>query len=191
MKTIYFITHPNVVIDPDVPITQWPLSEAGLARMEKLLAQPWVDDLQAIYSSDEQKAIDGAAILANHVGVDFVCRTELGEMDRSATGYLQRSEFEQVVDEFFMSPHSSIRGWETAVSAQQRIIHAIDTILQTEPAQHIAIVAHGAVGALYLSHLKQRPISRREDQPDTHGGNYFAFQTEPTVLLHDWQPIDP
>lgn len=32
-RHLYFITHPNVLIDPTVPVPQWPLSERGLARM--------------------------------------------------------------------------------------------------------------------------------------------------------------
>ena len=39
MRTIYFISHPDVVINPLVPITHWPLSERGRARMVAALSQ--------------------------------------------------------------------------------------------------------------------------------------------------------
>ena len=120
-RHIYFITHPNVVISPDVPITEWPLSALGLQRMRASLAQPWVRDITAIYSSTEQKAIDGAAILADHLALDFTQVHALGENDRSSTGYLVLAEFEAVADQFFAEPEVSVRGWERAVDAQARI----------------------------------------------------------------------
>jgi hypothetical protein len=54
MSLVYFITHPDVVIDPEVPVPQWPLSHRGKERMKKLLAKPWIDTIGSIYSSTEQ-----------------------------------------------------------------------------------------------------------------------------------------
>jgi broad specificity phosphatase PhoE len=64
MSTVYFITHPDVVIDPAVPVQEWPLSERGRARMKALAEQNWMSGLRAIYCSTERKATDGAMILA-------------------------------------------------------------------------------------------------------------------------------
>ncbi len=36
MAQILFVTHPEVVIDPAVPVPRWPLSAKGRARMEAL-----------------------------------------------------------------------------------------------------------------------------------------------------------
>ena len=49
MKTVYCITHPEVVINPAVPVPQWSLSLQGLARMRVLLRQPWVPQITALY----------------------------------------------------------------------------------------------------------------------------------------------
>jgi hypothetical protein len=84
-RSAYFITHANVVISREVPVPRGPLSELGRSRMRQGLAQPWVRELTAIYCSTEQKAIDGARILAEHLSLDFVPVAELGENDRSAT----------------------------------------------------------------------------------------------------------
>ena len=109
---LYFVTHPNVVVSRDVPVPRWPLSELGRQRMRTGLRQPWVRELTAIYCSTEQKAIDGAAILAEHLALDFKQVEDLGENDRSATGFLPPDEFERVADAFFGSPEQSVRGWE-------------------------------------------------------------------------------
>ena len=39
MSLVYLITHPDVVIDPDVPVPQWPLSARGKERMKKIDSQ--------------------------------------------------------------------------------------------------------------------------------------------------------
>ena len=191
MSRVYFITHPEVVIDPRRPIPEWPLSERGIERMKAMLAQPWVDEIEVIYSSRERKAQDGARILAQHLDLNVSIVNELGENDRSSTGYLPTPEFEATVDQFFARPQESIRGWERSIDAQTRIVAAVQQIhRETHPERTIAIVAHGAVGALLLCHLDQRPISRASDQPPTAGGNFFSWCRRDNRLLHDWKSID-
>jgi broad specificity phosphatase PhoE len=191
MSTVYYITHPDVVIGPDVLVDQWPLSLRGRERMRAMLKSPWVSGIRAIYCSAEQKAIDGAAILSEAVSIPYVVVAQLGENDRSSTGYLPGPEFESVVDEFFCRPEASVRGWERAVDAQSRIVAATMVILRSQPDEgDIAMVAHGGVGTLLLCYLKDTPISRKHDQPPTNGGNYFVFDRTTLGVLHGWQPIE-
>lgn len=187
------ITHPEVRIDPAVPVPRWPLSERGRARMQAALAQPWVGELQAVYSSTEQKAVDGATILADHLGLRCQIVDALGENDRSATGFLAPPEFERTADAFFAHPSESVRGWETAQAAQARMVAAVATIAAREAGRTaVAIVAHGAVGTLLYCHLQGLPIARRWDQPPTGGGNWYHFQwAAPMRAFSHWQSIDP
>jgi len=190
-RGMYFITHPDVVIDPAVPVPQWPLSPRGRSRMQRLLSQDWLRQVEAIYCSTEQKAVDGALILSEATGIPFHQVSALGENDRVATGYLAKAEFEVTVDAFFARPSESIRGWERAEAAQARIVEALSWIAETTPgAGSIAVVSHGGVGALLLCSLKGRPISRQEEQPGTSGGHYFLFQEPEGTLIHGWKPID-
>src|SRR5262245_44363185 len=87
-STVYFITHPDVVIDPAKPVAQWPLSQRGRMRMLKLAEHQWVARVRAIYCSTEQKAIDGAVIISEALAIPYTTIPEFGENDRSATGYL-------------------------------------------------------------------------------------------------------
>jgi broad specificity phosphatase PhoE len=187
---LYFITHPNVVISRDVPVPEWPLSELGRQRMRAGLKQPWVRDLTAVYCSTEQKAIDGAEILADHLGLGFSKVEALGENDRSATGFLPPDEFERVADQFFASPEVSVRGWERAIDAQSRVVRAIEEIAVTRTQGAIAIVSHGAVGTLLWCHLAGEPIARRRDQPPNGGGNYYPFTLSPRRVFGGWRAFD-
>jgi broad specificity phosphatase PhoE len=192
-NTVYFITHPDVGIDPAVPIPDWPLNERGRARMSALLARPWVRDIRAVFTSSERKARDGAEILAGGLGLDgYETVEDLGENDRSSTGFLLRDEFEAMVDAFFAQPETRIRGWERAADAQKRIIRAVEHILSIAPAGgDLAIMGHGGTGTLLYCSLARLPISRRYDQPPTNGGNWFAFDRDSKKLrFRCWQSID-
>jgi broad specificity phosphatase PhoE len=186
-----FISHPNVVINRKQPVPHWPLSERGRERMRAGLAQPWVREIGAVWCSTEQKAIDGAAILAAHCGLPYAMAEELGENDRSATGFLPPDEFERVVDQFFAQPLTSVRGWETAAAAQARIVAAVTRIAESaQGTGSLAFVSHGAVGTLLYCHLAGEPISRTRDQPPNGGGNWFGFDWPERHARSWWQPID-
>lgn len=190
-RELLFITHPDVVIDPAVPVPQWPLSERGLARMRAALQQPWVGQISAVVCSTEQKARDGAAVLAGHLGLPVTAIAALGENDRSATGFLAPPEFEQMADAFFAQPEVSVRGWERAVDAQKRIVAAVQALADADTTRGlIAIVSHGAVGTLLYCHLAGFLIARQWDQPPNRGGNFFRFSLSPVSVAHGWRPID-
>jgi broad specificity phosphatase PhoE len=190
-ETVFFVTHPEVRIDPMVPVPDWALSGRGRARMRAALARPWVRGIRAIHASTERKAVEGAAILADGLELEFTTLATLGENDRSATGYLPPAEFEATADAFFAHPCEHVRGWERAVDAQRRIVGAVETVLSTVPAgRDIAIISHGAVGALLICALEGLKISRDQDQPAGGGGNYFAFDRRTRLLRHGWIGID-
>jgi broad specificity phosphatase PhoE len=177
VPTVFFITHPDVAIDPSVPVPDWPLNERGRARLRAMAAYPWARGVRRIFASNERKARDGAQILADGLGLcGYSVVDGLGENDRSATGYLPKQEFEATVDAFFAQLQTSVRGWEPAVDAQARIIRAVGQIVaQASDDGDLAIVGHGGTGTLLYCHLAGLPISRRHDQPATNGGNWFAF----------------
>lgn len=191
MRLIYFISHPEVIVDADTPVPEWSLSERGLVRMHQCLNQPWISDITAIYCSTEKKAIDGAEVLAKHCALPIHQARDLGENDRSSTGFLPAKEFEAMADKFFANPHDSVLGWEIADAAQKRIVSAVDKIINKDDSEGvIAIVSHGAVGALLLCHLAGYEIAREHDQPGAGGGNYYCFELKSKQLLHEWKPID-
>jgi broad specificity phosphatase PhoE len=191
MRVVHFITHPEVVIDPAMPVRDWPLSPIGLQRAGALLHRPWLRTVRAVFSSAERKATDLAHMLADHLGISPIIIDALGENDRSATGYLPPSEFESVADAFFARPQESVRGWERAIDAQHRIVTTVDRVLAVAPADgDVAIISHGGVGALLLCHLKGSAISRADDQPGEGGGNVYSFDAATRTLLSGWRRIE-
>lgn len=189
MPLVYFISHPEVIVRTDVPVTQWELSPKGLARLERMLEQPWVASIGSVFCSTERKAVIAAERLAHVRRLTPVALHDLGEMDRSSTGVLPPDEFNRVADEFFAQPTESVRGWERAVDAQVRIVEAVKREITLAPGDaSIAIVSHGGVGALLKCHLRHVPIHRREDQPSQ--GHYFVFEVPSWKLRSDWRAVD-
>lgn len=181
-----FLTHAEVVVDPEVPIESWGLSVAGRRRAAAAHRLAWSPDVGRIVSSAERKAEETAAVLARAVGrgPDVEVEPALGEIDRSATGYLPPAEFEAVVDAFFARPDESVRGWERAVDAQARIVAAVRALTRTGD---VTVVSHGAVGALLLADLRGVPISRALDQPGM--GSVFTFDPRRWRACSGWARV--
>ncbi len=123
--------------------------------------------------------------------IGFKQEEDLGENDRSSTGFLKPDEFEAVADEFFTNPEKSVRGWERAADAQRRIVRAVSSIEQQDRSVgNVAIVSHGAVGTLLYCYLMGKPISRKWDQPPNGGGNFYTFTLSPSHAKAGWAAID-
>ncbi len=189
MSIIRYLTHPQVQIDPDVPVPQWGLSPVGRARTEAAAQAGWLANTTHIVSSGERKAIETAGIIADRLGLAIEIREAMHENDRSATGFLAPAEFEQVADRFFAEPHLSVRGWERAVDAQARIVREAEAALVGDRPGDILFVGHGAVGTLLFCHYAGHPIDRVHDQP-AGGGHCFALAREERRVLHPWRRME-
>ncbi|WP_337188720.1 histidine phosphatase family protein [Phenylobacterium sp.] len=190
MSAILFVTHPEVVIDPQVPVPRWPLSDVGRARMETFADALAGRPVAAVWSSDEQKALDGAAILAARLGAPHRVDAALGENDRSATGYIAPPEFWEVVDEFFANPDVSVRGWETARHAQDRIVAATNALDAASPDGVVLVVSHGGVGALLTAHLQGVTIGQEDRPGHAGGGCYLVLDRGPPTLRETWRAVE-
>jgi len=187
---VRYLSHPEVCIDPAVPVPQWHLSAAGQARVRALIAAGWLTGTTRIVSSAETKAVETAEPIAEALGAALEVRPAMHENDRSATGFLPPAEFQRVADRFFAEPGQSIRGWERAVDAQHRIAREVDAVLAGGCDGDLLLVGHGGVGTLLCCHLAGLPIARDHDQPGNGGGNYFTFETENRRLRHGWRPME-
>ncbi len=184
-----FLTHEEVEIDPDVPVPDWGLSVEGVARHTRFAANSALDGVRAIYASTERKAREAAALMADPRGLTVRMQADLGENDRSATGYLPPELFWPVVDQFFAEPDRSVRGWETARDAQRRIGRAIRALSDRAPAGDILFVAHGGVVALLRCALLGIEITRSQGQPHPGGGCWFAFDRADGGTPTEWSAI--
>jgi len=189
VSRVRYLTHPQVEIDPAIPVPEWSLSAVGRDRVTALAAAGWLFGTSQIIASAERKAIETAEILGAALGLSLEVREAMHENDRSATGFLPPAEFDVVVDAFFANPRTSVRGWEPAVDAQARIGREMEAVLARAPRGDVLVVGHGAVGTLLLCHYRKIPVSRAHDQP-AGGGNYFTFDRSDRRVLQSWSPME-
>jgi len=189
-RKILFITHASVIVNPKLPVPDWGLSNNGKERHILFNSCPEIENITAVYSSYEQKAIDGGMILSNFLGLELKKVESLKENDRSSTGFLFEEEFQITANLFFAKPNKSVRGWESAIDAQNRIVATVETIMLNDKSDgDIAIVAHGGIGTLLLCFILGKEISRQYDQPPNGGGNFFTFYKDNFEMIHDWRDI--
>lgn len=90
-RTVRYLTHPQVQIDPAKPVPDWSLNATGAARVAALAADPGaLGATRRIVSSAEVKALETARPLALALGLSVEIRPDMHENDRSATGFLPR-----------------------------------------------------------------------------------------------------
>ncbi len=188
MGTVRYVSHPEVLIDPSVPVPLWTLSDVGRARAISGAGRPWAADIDRIVSSAETKAVETAQILATATGITLDVRDGIGEIDRASTGYVSHGRHEELANRLFAHPNESAAGWERAVDATARMAHHLFDLLRPDAPGHVVIVGHGGVGTLLMCHLAALDVARDRDQP--HGGCHWAWSTSDQHLLHDWRPID-
>ncbi|MEO0944786.1 MAG: histidine phosphatase family protein [Pseudomonadota bacterium] len=190
LQIVRYLSHPQVAIDPQVAVQRWSLNETGRARVAMLARSGALLGTKHVICSGETKAIETATPLAKALGCNLVVREAMHENDRSATGYLPPEEFESVADQFFAKPQESVRGWETAISAQKRIVREVRDCLKHCDEGDVLLVGHGGVGTLLFCFLSNVPISRTFDQGAGGGGCYFEFTAQMTKPLAGWQALE-
>ena len=56
---VRYLSHPQVQIDPSVPVPSWGLNDVGRARVSALIEAGWLSGTTAIVSSRRDVGIEG------------------------------------------------------------------------------------------------------------------------------------
>lgn len=189
MAVLRYLSHPQVAIDPAVPVPDWPLSDLGRARVQALAGAPWLADTRAIVSSDEVKARETAALIGAMLGLTPGIDPALNEIDRSSTGYLPHDQHEAMADAFFANPDRSVQGWEPASQVQARGLAAIRDHVARHRGGDLLIVGHGGIGTLSWCALAGQDFRNRPDQA-AGGGSVWAAILPDLIPIHGWQVME-
>ncbi|MBI3732053.1 MAG: histidine phosphatase family protein [Chloroflexi bacterium] len=147
---IYLIRHAETEPDDD-DATLWPLSQTGEQQVKQLAAQPFWDEVTAIVSSTEMKAIATVQGIAFEHSIPLFTHDGLRELRRTPGLIDNYSERAQQV---FEKPAISIGNWERAADAQARIMACLDELIARFGQSPFAVVSHGMVLALLLAALQ-------------------------------------
>jgi phosphoserine phosphatase len=123
-----------------------PLTERGREQAQALADRLAHIELDAVYSSDLQRARDTAALVAESQGLEVQQLPELREVDVGSWSGLTRAEAEERFPEGFMRWRDGYPGWrdgETYEAMTDRVLGAIDRIAAEHEGRRVLVVSHG------------------------------------------------
>lgn len=153
---LWLLRHAASRVDRSQPISEWGLSEDGEHQIGEIVDTGLFDDVEAIFSSEEERAYQTARRVADRLQRDVIRIAGLNEVDRDAGGFLEDGEFERTIEFTHTHLDESRHGWETASHALSRFSSAIEGIELEHAGSTILVVSHGTVLALYFAKLMGR-----------------------------------
>jgi broad specificity phosphatase PhoE len=130
-----------------------PLTDAGRAQAHALAERLDDTELDAVYSSDLQRARETAEIVARTKGLEVVALPDLREVDVGSWSGLTREEAEQQFPEAYRRWVAGGEGWDDGETYEQlsaRVLRAIHSIATDRPHDRVLVVAHG--GSIRVVH---------------------------------------
>ncbi|HIH38939.1 histidine phosphatase family protein [Candidatus Woesearchaeota archaeon] len=152
-NTYYFLRHAATAVDKTKPVSQWVLSEEGKKQAERIAEHNVFQRMDIIICSEEEKAYQTSLFLSKKIEKPVIKFPGLKELNRDASGFLEKDAFEDTVRECMTRLYTSVRGWEKGIDALERFSSAIGELEDTYDRKSIVVVSHGLVINLYLAHL--------------------------------------
>jgi len=123
-----------------------PLTDKGRDQARALAARLAHIELDAVYSSDLQRAADTAAEVAAVQSLDVIERPELREVDVGSWSGLTREEAEQRFPQGFARWRDGYPGWDDGESYEAmttRVLEAVLDIARAHEGGRALVVSHG------------------------------------------------
>jgi broad specificity phosphatase PhoE len=123
-----------------------PLTDRGREQACALAARLAHIELDAVYSSDLQRARDTAAVVAENQGLEVQAVPELREVDVASWSGLTRAEAEERFPEGYARWTSGFPGWddgETYEAMTRRVLKAVQSIAADHDRGRVLVVSHG------------------------------------------------
>jgi broad specificity phosphatase PhoE len=126
--------------------TDRPLTDRGREQARALAERLEETELDAVYSSDLERARETAEIVAATRGLGVTTEPELREVDVGSWSGLTRAEAKQRFPEGFARWQVGGEGWtdgETYEELGDRVVGAVRRIAADHPSGRVLVVAHG------------------------------------------------
>lgn len=155
-NTLIFIRHAKTLVDKNISIEDWVLTDEGKKQAQELTESSTLDNADVLISSQEKKSYLTIAPLAKKLGKDIIELQELGEIKRPGSEKITKEEYDEMKVKIFKDLDFTAHGWETANHALRRFKRAVDKIDKKYEEKTIIICAHGTVMTLYFAFLQNQ-----------------------------------
>lgn len=146
-----------------------PLTERGRRQAVELADRLAKTELDAVYSSDLQRARATAEVVAARNGLEVRTTLDLREVDVGSWSGLTRAEAEARDPEAYARWLHGGEGWEdgeTYAELSHRVVQAIRRIAAAHDGQRVLVVAHGGtIRAIHAAALGMDVRTYRRIQP--------------------------
>lgn len=158
------------------------LTEKGVQDIKKLSKRLIDIEIDTIYSSTSQRAIDTAHILQGQRKIEIVKSPRLKEMN---VGDWQGQVWEKIKDEnpreyaqYWNTPHlyTSNQGGEDFYQVQHRAISLINTLVEIHKGQTILLVSHGVILKTIFTYFQKKSMKQLWKQPVLAGGSLSKME---------------
>ena len=168
-QRLYMVRHGQVVGYDRFPVyghTDVPVTEVGKIQIEHLAERLRLADIKAIYSSDLQRSVKGAQIIARYHDVPLVSLPELREMYFGEWEGLTleeiRMRYPEELDRRMAKPvdFKPPGNGESIRHLSKRVSACVRHILEKQKGDDILLVGHGAVNRVILCHALGLDLKR-------------------------------
>jgi broad specificity phosphatase PhoE len=161
LRRIYLVRHAESAWNKERRVQgtclQVPLSPTGRVQAQLLGLRLKKLPLQAIYSSDAERALETArcAVGDGHriIVSDEIRELSLGEWEGRLISDIEMQTPERL-EAWYRNPSTvQLEGGEELAAFRRRVVSFIDKIIEAPEAGDVAVVTHGGVICMYLTHL--------------------------------------
>lgn len=147
-----------------------PLTPNGLHQAAQLAERLSPEGIDAIYSSDQGRAMQTARVIGDRTGILVTPRAELREIDCgewAGRGYQAvREGWPESFDNWRSNPHlHKMPGGETVAQVQQRVLHFLEEVCAQHQGQTVCAITHNTGVRVVVCHLLGLPLSHLWDVP--------------------------
>lgn len=147
---LILVKHGKPAIAPDVPRSQWTLSDQGRTDAVALAGKLAPFAPRALFASPERKAHDTALAMGEVLGLSVTVDDDLSEHRADQNPFVSQAEIEALIERALRDPDNLVMGEETGAAARARFAAAIGRIDAAGEGTTI-VVAHGRIIAFWLS----------------------------------------
>ena len=128
------------------------LSPEGHAQAEHMAQYLSSEAVHAVYTSPLRRAIQTALPLCAAFGLEATVIDGIAEFDRDANEYVPMEELKAAGDQRFLDLVAGVEGVDRE-GFDDRVISALDRIVDSHPGENVAVVCHGGVINTYVAHV--------------------------------------
>lgn len=170
MMNLVLIRHSKSLVNPNIPITTWGLSDEGIGLAKKLSEFHQIKTLDVIYSSLQTKALETAILATKNTGISIKTDNGLTESTSFTNKFVSLEELQQNTKQYYSDDTLSINHGETFKGALNRFIACIVDITKEEAGKKsVGIVSHGNILAIFCAQYMQKDaytLVESMQQPD-------------------------